>query len=77
MSIPIKYLQDIFEGGGFCPVTEDGYGIGYKMMKDLLGFSCSTYHHHANGDEMIKALEHSITDIAGIVREVTKNWWMT
>ena len=54
-------------------MTEEGYGIGYKMMKDLLGFSCSTYHHHANGDEMINALEHSITDIAGIVREVTKN----
>ena len=61
-------LQDIFEGGGFCPVTTDGFGIGYKMNRDTLGFCVSTYHQHANGSDMIKALEESVNEIAQIVR---------
>jgi len=62
---------DLFEGGGFCPVTKDGYGIGYKMTDDMLGYTLSIYHQHANGTEMINALEDSLIGIAEIVRKAS------
>ena len=30
-------------GGGFGPVVADGYGIGYGVRDDVMGFNISTY----------------------------------
>ena len=58
---------DIFNGGGFCPVTPDGYGIGYKIMPNELGFSASTFHAIRNGTQMTDAIDSAIKDIASII----------
>jgi len=59
---------DIFNGGGFCPVVADGYGIGYKIMPNELGFSASTYHQYRNGSDMTSAIDSAIQAIAKIIQ---------
>ena len=35
--------SDAIEGGGFGPVVADGYGIGYGVRDDRIGFNISSY----------------------------------
>ena len=42
--------------GGFCPVTDDGYGIGYGIQSDQCGFNTSSYKETLD-DELIPGLD--------------------
>merc|ERR1719511_472080 len=42
--------------GGFCPVTEDGYGIGYGIQNNECGFNTSSYKERQD-DELIPGLD--------------------
>ena len=35
--------SDAIEGGGFGPVVEDGYGVGYGVRDHAMGFNISSY----------------------------------
>ena len=45
LSLPllISLSDRYFAGGGFGPVVADGYGIGYGVRDDVMGFNISTY----------------------------------
>ena len=42
--------------GGFCPVIEDGYGIGYGIQNNECGFNTSSYKETID-DELIPGLD--------------------
>ena len=42
--------------GGFCPVTDDGYGIGYGIQNNECGFNTSSYKEKQD-DELIPGLD--------------------
>ena len=54
------------EGGGFGPVNDDCYGIGYGMEDDKSGFVLSTY--RPDGAEMAEAMAQSLRDLVGVMR---------
>ena len=56
-----------FKGGGFCPVTPNGYGIGYQIRDDDAGFSVSTYKEHASSDDMMQAIESTSKELLRII----------
>ena len=41
-------LSDNYDNGGFCPVTEDGYGITYMIRTNECGFTVSSYQKTSN-----------------------------
>ena len=49
------------EGGGFGPVVEDGYGIGYGVRDHKMGFVISTY--RGDAKEMAAEMETALLDI--------------
>ena len=55
------------EGGGFGPVNEDCYGIGYGMETDKAGFILSTY--RSDGGDMAEALSQSLQDLVETMRQ--------
>ncbi len=54
-----KYL----ESGGFGPVNQDCYGIGYGINNDICGFTISSF----NDDDFSEYLEESINIIKNII----------
>lgn len=56
-----------FSGGGFGPVIQNGYGIGYGYVEEQLGVLCSTYKSHKNGKQMVDAIEQSMNDIRNVI----------
>ena len=56
-----------FKGGGFCPVTPNGYGIGYQIRDDDAGFSVSTYKEHTSSDDMMQAIELTLKELLQIL----------
>ncbi|XP_037051225.1 carnitine O-palmitoyltransferase 2, mitochondrial [Bradysia coprophila] len=58
--------------GGFGPVTQDGYGIGYSIQDEFLGTVFTNYHEHTNGSEFVDCLRESFDEITNIVKLSSK-----
>ena len=54
------------EGGGFGPVNDDCYGVGYGMEEGRSAFVMSTY--RADGAEMGAALAEGLQDLAEVLK---------
>ena len=64
---PSELLDEGGELGGFGPVNEDCYGIGYGMETDKAGFILSTY--RSDGGDMAEALSQSLQDLVETMRQ--------
>lgn len=49
--------------GGFGPVVNDGFGIGYMIQDKRLGVVVTSYRDHRSANEYINSLEASFKDI--------------
>ncbi|KAL5014600.1 hypothetical protein ScPMuIL_008870 [Solemya velum] len=49
--------------GGFGPVVKDGYGIGYAIEDDRIGFNITSYPPDTNVSGLIDCLAHSLDDL--------------
>ncbi|KAH0541037.1 carnitine O-palmitoyltransferase 2, mitochondrial isoform X1 [Cotesia glomerata] len=54
--------------GGFGPVVEDGYGIGYMIQDHKLGSVVTSYRDHRDASEYIKYLKSAFEDIHRILK---------
>ncbi|XP_063985570.1 carnitine O-palmitoyltransferase 2, mitochondrial-like isoform X2 [Diachasmimorpha longicaudata] len=54
-------------GGGFGPVVENGYGIGYMIQDNRLGSVVTCYKSHRDATEFIDHLETSFKDLHRIL----------
>ncbi len=54
-------VSPLLDGGGFGPVVEDGFGIGYGTTDDEIAFSCTTY--RSDMKPFFKALKESLEKI--------------
>ncbi|KZC11017.1 Carnitine O-palmitoyltransferase 2, mitochondrial [Dufourea novaeangliae] len=53
--------------GGFGPVVNDGYGIGYMIQDQKLGAIVTSYSKYCNSSEYVKCLEQAFKDIHQIL----------
>ncbi|OWF48755.1 carnitine O-palmitoyltransferase 2, mitochondrial-like [Mizuhopecten yessoensis] len=53
--------------GGFAPVTPDGYGIGYSIESNRIGFNVTSYPPATNVREFIDCLRASLDDLFDIM----------
>lgn len=53
--------------GGFGPVVQDGYGIGYNIQDNMLGSIVTSYKGQRNGAEFIDCLKQSYQQIKTII----------
>ncbi|KRX73771.1 Carnitine O-palmitoyltransferase 2, mitochondrial [Trichinella sp. T6] len=56
-------FSDVILLGGFGPVVHDGYGIGYSITDEQLGFLVTTYRLKRNAQQFCTSLEQSLNDI--------------
>lgn len=49
--------------GGFGPVVDDGFGIGYMIQDRKLGVVVTSYHKHRSANDYVKCLESAFKDI--------------
>lgn len=49
--------------GGFGPVVDDGFGIGYMIQEKRLGVVVTSYRNHRSAKEYVNSLEASFKDI--------------
>ncbi|XP_076636406.1 carnitine palmitoyltransferase 2 [Colletes latitarsis] len=49
--------------GGFGPVVNNGYGIGYMIQDKRLGSVVTSYNNHCNSSEYVKCLEEAFKNI--------------
>ncbi|KAK0173491.1 hypothetical protein PV328_006680 [Microctonus aethiopoides] len=54
--------------GGFGPVVDDGYGIGYMIQDHRLGSVVTSYHEHRDATDYIGYLKSSFDDIHRILK---------
>ena len=54
-------VSPFLDGGGFGPVVEDGFGIGYGTTDDGIAFSCTTY--RPDMKPFLQALQESLQQI--------------
>lgn len=52
-----------FSGGGFAPVINDGFGIGYGFLENQMGFLVSSYSPYRDGKGFVDALRLSFDNI--------------
>ena len=57
-----------FGVGGFCPVSPDGYGLGYQIRKDDVGVCSSVYKKNANMDDWVSSLEATFDSLAKTIQ---------
>ncbi|XP_076178681.1 carnitine palmitoyltransferase 2 [Ptiloglossa arizonensis] len=55
--------------GGFGPVVNNGYGIGYMIQDKRLGSIVTSYNNHCNSSEYVKCLEEAFKNIHQILVE--------
>uniref|UniRef100_A0A182JI10 Choline/carnitine acyltransferase domain-containing protein n=1 Tax=Anopheles atroparvus TaxID=41427 RepID=A0A182JI10_ANOAO len=53
--------------GGFGPVVQDGYGIGYNIQDAYLGSVVTSYKPHRNGREFVDCLREAYEDITKVL----------
>lgn len=58
---------EYFAGGGFAPVVDDGFGLGYGYVDEKFGVLVSSYKNRRNNGQFIQALNESLDDIRKIV----------
>ena len=58
--------------GGFAPVTPDGYGVGYNVMKDWIGMQVTTYPTR-DGSALINSIEKALDDLHAVFTSVTRH----
>lgn len=58
-------VSPFLDGGGFGPVVEDGYGIGYGTTDERIAFSITTY--RKDMDKFVRELEQSLKLIKKII----------
>lgn len=58
---------ECFAGGGFAPVVDDGFGLGYGYVDDRFGVLVSSYKNRRNNTQFVQALNESLDDIRKIV----------
>lgn len=58
---------EYFSGGGFGPVVEDGFGLGYGYVEDRLGMLCSSYKGKRDGKKMAEAFINSLDMIKTVL----------
>ncbi|CAE1255869.1 CPT2 [Acanthosepion pharaonis] len=56
-----------YEFGGFAPVVPNGFGIGYVIEDDRLGYNITAYKDQQNCSDMIAALKESLNNIHDIL----------
>ncbi len=64
--------SDDILSGGFAPVTPDGYGIGYSIMKDWIGVQVSSYPTR-DGKAMLDHLEKALNDLYSVFTKASAN----
>jgi Choline/Carnitine o-acyltransferase len=55
------------EGGGFGPVTEDGYGIGYGVIDDGMRFAVSSYKGVNESHRFVEEIREALRDIRTVL----------
>uniref|UniRef100_T1KDF2 Choline/carnitine acyltransferase domain-containing protein n=1 Tax=Tetranychus urticae TaxID=32264 RepID=T1KDF2_TETUR len=60
---------EYFVGGGFGPVVDDGYGLGYGYTNQNLGVFCSSYKAHSKGAQLVEAIVASLDQIGDILEK--------
>lgn len=60
-----------FSGGGFAPVVNDGFGIGYGFLENQMGFLVSSYSPYRDGKGFVDALKLSFDNINEVL---VKSW---
>lgn len=59
---------EAFIAGGFAPVIEDGFGLGYGMPEKNFGVLISSYRSHTNGEELARCLKEGLDQIVEILQ---------
>lgn len=54
---------EAFIAGGFAPVIDDGFGLGYGMPEKNFGVLVSSYEPHTNGGELARCLKEGLDEI--------------
>lgn len=54
--------------GGFGPVVQDGYGIGYNIQDTVLGCIIANYKDNTNGKELLEILYQSYGEILEVIK---------
>lgn len=61
---------EYFTGGGFAPVVQDGFGLGYGYVDNQLGLVCSSYHPYKDGEKLVAAIKESLDEIHSVLESV-------
>jgi hypothetical protein len=61
----VFFLSQAIEGGGFGPVVEDGYGLGYGVESDFMGFNVTSYGRKT--DEFVNHIKKAVIDIRDVL----------
>lgn len=59
---------EFFSGGGFGPVVEDGFGLGYGYVDEKLGVLCTSYKGQRDGRKMVQAFVASLDKIRHVLQ---------
>lgn len=55
--------SDAISNGGFGPVVNDGFGVGYATTDDSIGFMVTSYKPFAEHENFIRSLKRALQDI--------------
>ncbi|XP_075219191.1 carnitine palmitoyltransferase 2 isoform X2 [Lycorma delicatula] len=61
--------SDLVYLGGFGPVVQNGFGVGYSIWNERLGSLISNYKEYSDGSGFIKCLETSLADLYTILKD--------
>lgn len=56
-------FSDAISNGGFGPVVNDGFGVGYATTDDSIGFMVSSYKSYSEHENFIRSLKRALQDI--------------
>lgn len=62
-----------FTGGGFGPVVQDGFGLGYGYIGNNMGMFCSAYNAHRNAAQFCEAFVKSIDMLYDVLEDDKSN----
>jgi len=63
--------SDDILSGAFAPVTPDGYGVGYTVMKDWIGMQVTTYPTR-DGRALIESMQKVLDDMYAVFTSVSR-----
>lgn len=59
-----------FSGGGFAPVVQDGYGLGYGYVDENLGVLCTSFKGHRDGKKFIQEFSNALDRIKNVLDQI-------